>query len=142
MGLMSWLFPTDEDRLANVRALMAAGRYEKARSAAFRLKSEDAEKLYDECCKHLEKHDAAKMKQELAKGGFHGWKIEVNVASEKRRAELETLIAQELEKAGIDLGMPDIDEKALQAAVNKAQRRAKKGNASAGNVRLVRVGAR
>jgi uncharacterized protein YcgL (UPF0745 family) len=139
MGLFSWLFPTDEDRLARVRDLMAAGRYEKARSAAFRLKVPEAEALYDECCKHLEKDDRAKLKQQLSAQGFHGWKIEVNLPNERRRAELEKLIAEELAKAGVDLDLPDVDEKLIQAAVAKAQRRARKGNTVSGNVKLVRA---
>ncbi len=140
MGLFTWLFPTDDDRLAKVRRLIAGGHFEKARAIAARLKSHEAEALYNLCSAQLEKSDRQKFKVELEKQGFHGWKIEVGNAGVKRRAELEKLIGEELEKAGVDLGLPEVDEKLFQKAVGKAQRRARTGSAAGASVRLVRVG--
>ena len=139
MGLLTWFFPTEQSRLESIRKLMAAGRFDKARAIAARVKAAEGETLYDECSKHLEKSDRDKFKLELEKQGFHGWKVEVGQVGARRRAELERLIGEELEKAGVDLGLPDVDPKPFQAAVAKAQRRARSGGNAAGTVRLVRV---
>lgn len=139
MGLLTWLFPTDQSRLESVRALMAAGRFEKARAIAARVTAPEGETLYDECCKHLEKSDRDKIKLELEKQGFHGWKLEIGQVGARRRAELEKLIGEELEKAGVDLAMPEVDPARFKAAVSKAQRRARSGGQAACTVRLVRI---
>lgn len=140
MGFWSLLFPTDEDRLKRARDLMAKGRYEDARKGLLHCKADEAEALYDECSKHLEKDDRAKVKTQLAAAGFHGWKVEVGFDNPRRKAEMEALIAEELAKGGVDLDLPDLDQEAVQAAVIKAQRRARlKGMRETGEVRLVPV---
>jgi hypothetical protein len=140
MGIWSLLFPTDEDRLKRARDLMAKGRHEDARKGLLHCKAEAAEALYDECCKHLEKDDRAAMKSQLAIAGFHGWKVEVSFANARRKAEMEAFIAEELAKAGVDLDLPDIDQEAVQAAVLKAQRRARlKGSREGGEIKLVPI---
>ena len=138
MGLLTWLLPTKEERLEKVRRLMAEKRYQKARAIAARLHLPEAEGLYDECCKHLDKDDRAKLKLELGKQGFHGWKVEVTQSSAKRRTELEKLIAEELRKASLDLDLPNVDEEVFKAVVEEAQRRARPGGLG-GSVRLVRI---
>lgn len=140
MGIWSLLFPTDEDRLKRARDLMAKGRHEDARKGLLHCKAAEAEALYDECCKHLEKGDRAAMKSQLAIAGFHGWKVEVSFANPRRKAEMEAFIAEELAKAGVDLDLPDIDQEAVQAAVLKAQRRARlKGSREGGEIKLVPI---
>jgi hypothetical protein len=123
MGLWSWLFPSDEDRLRRARARMAAGRWEDARKDLIHCQAPEAEALYDECSRHIDKGQAATTKKLLAAEGFHGWKVDVAVKNARLKAEIEGLITEELDKAGVDLGLPEIDQKAFQAAVNKAQRR-------------------
>ena len=41
MGILSWLFPTEDDRLRRARKLMAAGRHEDARRMALAARSAD-----------------------------------------------------------------------------------------------------
>jgi hypothetical protein len=140
MGLLSWLFPTDADRLRHARAMMAQGRHEKARAHLVRCSLPEAEALYDECCAAVDKADRPAEKKRLAAAGFHGWKIDVVSGSAGRRKELEGLVAQELTKAGVDLEVPDVDEAAVKAAVARAQRRASRtGRAEVGAVRLVPI---
>jgi hypothetical protein len=138
MGILSWLFPTDADRLAKARARMAAGKYEDARSALLHCHAPEAEALYDECSAAIDKADRVTTKKRLASAGFHGWKIEVSLSSARQKAQLEALIAQELARAGVDLEMPDIDEDAVKDAFARAQRRAPRGNVrGTGTVKLV-----
>jgi hypothetical protein len=136
--MLSWLFPSDEDRLAKARALMAQGRYEDARKGLIKCAAPEAEALYDACCKGLEKSDQATMKKQLAAQGFHGWKVEVTVKDPRRKAELEALITKELTSAGLDLGSPDIDQDAVKAAFGRADRKAQRKSGSlTGSMRLV-----
>ena len=137
MGIWSWLFPTDEDRLAKARALMATGKHAQARKVLLHCKHEDAEKLYDECSVAVDRDEAASFKKQLKAEGFHGWKVEVGVKNAKLKAELEALITEELAKAGVDLSLPQIDEGKLPAAVRRAQRRTKVASRETGPVRLV-----
>lgn len=123
MGLWSWLFPTDADRLARARALMAKGRWEDARAKLLHCKAPEAEALYDECSKHVDKADEATLKKRLASEGFHGWKVQISLSNPKRKAEFEAIAAEEIARAGIDLGLPDIDQNAVNTAVARAQRR-------------------
>jgi hypothetical protein len=137
MGFWSWLFPSDEDLLRRARARMANGRWEDARKDLVHCKAPEAEPLYDECCRHIDKGEQATFKKRLKSEGFHGWKVEVGVKNAKVRAELEGLITDELARAGIDLDLPDIDEKAFKAAVAKAQRRVRNPSREVGAIRLV-----
>ena len=139
MGIWSWLFPSDEDRLRRARTHMAAGRFKKARAVLMRCQAPEAESLYDQCSAMLDKEDRANVKQQLASEGFHGFKIEVSVKGKKLRAELERLIVEELERGGVDIGLPDVDEKAFKSAVTRAQRRARGGGREAASVRLVPI---
>ena len=140
MGILTWLFPTEQSRLEHARALMADGRHDDARKGLIKCQSPEAEVLYEACCKALESSDRASLKKELAAQGFHGWKVEVDLKEPKRKAELEALIAKELEKAGVDLGSPDIDEAAVKAAFGRAERKAQRpGRGGMGTVRLVPI---
>lgn len=140
MGLWSWLFPSEADQLVRARELMAKGRYEKARKLLVHCSQPDAEKLYDECSAAVDRAGATGEKSRLAAQGFHGWKIDVSTANARRKRELEALVAQEIEKAGLDLGALEIDEAAVKAAVARAQRRASQSGGSAvGSVRLVPI---
>ena len=140
MGILSWLFPTDADRLRRARAHIAAGRHAAARSILVRCQAPEAEALYDQCSAAVEKGERAQLKKRLAGDGFHGWKLEVDLSSARRKAELEKLIAEELGRAGVDLGLPEIDEKLFKAAVTRAQRRTRgAGGREAGAVKLVPI---
>lgn len=140
MGILSWLFPTEESRLARARDLMAKGRHDDARKGLIKCSSPEAETLYEACCKALESSDRASLKKQLADQGFHGWKIEVSVANPKRKADLERLIAREIAAAGLDLSMPDIDQDAVKAALMRAERKAQgAGRGGTGTVRLVPI---
>lgn len=140
MGILSWLFPSDEDRLTRARALMAEGRFEDARKGLIKCSAPEAETLYEACSKALESSDRASLKKQLAAQGFHGWKIEVDLKEPRRKADLERLIAQEIQKAGLDLGMPDIDQEAVKAAFARAERKAQRaGRGGVGTVRLVPI---
>jgi hypothetical protein len=140
MGLWAWLFPTDADNLARARALMSEGRHDKARKLLMRCSAPEAEDLYDECSAAIDEADLVVTKKRLAAEGFHGWKIEVATAGARRKRELETLVAEELAKAGVDLGLPDIDQAAVKQAVHRAQRRARRTSTTdVGAIRLVPV---
>ncbi|MFO0591976.1 MAG: hypothetical protein U0441_30800 [Polyangiaceae bacterium] len=127
MGLLSWFFPSDAENLEKARALMKAGKHEKARKILAHVSAPEAEKLYDECSAVIDKAEAKFYKKQLADVGFHGFKIEVSSKNPKRKKEIETLVAEEMEKAGVDLGLPDIDEKKVRAALARAQKRASRG---------------
>ncbi|MFT3771352.1 MAG: hypothetical protein QM820_38545 [Minicystis sp.] len=139
MGIWSWLFPSDDDLLRRARTRMAAGRWEQARKDLVHCKAPEAEALYDECCRHIDKGEAATTKKRLKAEGFHGWRVEAAVKNGKLKAELEGLITEELGKAGVDLDMPEIDEKLFKAAVARAQRRVKNPRGEMGAVRLVPI---
>ena len=140
MGILSWLFPTEQSRLEQARELMAKGRHDDARKGLIKCESPEAEVLYEECCKALESSDRASLKKQLAAQGFHGWKIEVDLKDPKRKAELERLIAKEIASAGIDLDSPDIDQDAVKAAFSRAERKAQRpGRGGMGTVRLVPI---
>ena len=140
MGFLSWLFPTEADRLRQARDLMAQGRHEKARARLVHCNLPEAEALYDECCAVVDKADRPAEKKRLAAAGFHGWKIDVVGGSAGRKKQLEGFVAQELAKAGIDLELPEVDEAAVKAAVSRAQRRASQGGrAQVGAIRLVPI---
>jgi hypothetical protein len=49
MGILSWLFPSDADRLRMAWDLMARGRYEDARRRLGHCSSPKFKALYDEC---------------------------------------------------------------------------------------------
>jgi hypothetical protein len=138
MGLWSFLFPSDEDRLRRARALMADGRHDKAREVLMHCNAPEAEALYDACSAAVDKAERSTLKKELASQGFHGWRVEVSLKSAARKRELEALVTQELERAGMDLAMPQIDEAVFKAAVTRAQRRARGGGGSA-MVKLVPI---
>jgi len=140
MGLWAWLFPTEADNLARARALMADGRHDKARKLLMHCSLPEAEKLYDECSAAIDKADLPAEKKRLAAQGFHGWKVDVTTANARRKKELEGLALQELEKAGVDLGVADVDQAAVKAAFGRAQRRASRGNSTeVGAMRLVPI---
>ena len=140
MGILSWLFPSEESRLARARALMADGRHDDARKGLIKCSSPEAEVLYEACCKALESSDRASLKKQLAAQGFHGWKIEVVLKDPRRKADLERLIAREIAAAGLDLGVPDLDQDAVKNAIARAERKAQRaGRGGAGTVQLVPI---
>jgi hypothetical protein len=141
MGIWSWLFPTDEDRLRRAREHMANGRHKDALTLLLHCHAPEAEALYDECSAALAGEERATTKKRLAAEGFHGWKVEVSVQNARRKAELEKLVAEEIARAGVDLGLPDVDPEAVKAAVARAQRRAKRNSRDAGTIKLVPIAA-
>jgi hypothetical protein len=48
MGLWSWLFPSEADRLARARELLRAGEYDEARGLVHGIDGPEAEALYEE----------------------------------------------------------------------------------------------
>lgn len=140
MGILSWLFPSEEDRLQKVRDLMARGRFEDARRRLLECSSPEAEALYDECSAAVDKADAATLKKRARAAGFRGWKVEVSMKDAQSRTRLEALVARELERSGIDLEAPDIDEAKVKAALSRAEQKARnKGINSPGSMKLVPV---
>jgi hypothetical protein len=140
MSILSWLFPSDEDRLRTARSLMARGRYEKARRGLLHCKSPEAEALYDECSAAVDREGAASLKKEARAAGFRGWKVEVTMNDARSRARFEALIAGELTRARVDLDAPEVDQEAVQAAIARAERKARnKGIAGAATLKLVPV---
>lgn len=140
MGILTWLFPTEESRLEHARSLMAEGRHDDARKGLIKCSSPEAEVLYEQCCKALESTDRATLKKELAGQGFHGWKVEVDIKDPKRKADLERIIAAEIARAGVDLDLPDVDQEAVKAAFMRAERKAQRpGRGGMGSVRLVPI---
>lgn len=139
MGIWSWLFPSDGDRLRRAKRRMADGRFEEARKDLMHCKLPEAEALYDECSAVIDKADRATLKKQLVAEGFHGWKVEVSVKSARVRKEMEKAIEEELGRAGVDLALPEIDEKAFKKAVTRAQQRVRGRTSEMGAVRLVPV---
>jgi len=140
MGILSWLFPTESDRLLKARALMAKGRYGDARRGLVHCKSPEAEALYDECSAAVDKADTVNLKKRARAAGFRGWKVEVAMKDARSRARLEALVATELTRAGIDLETPEVDEAAVKAAMGRAQQKAaNKGMAGVGSMKLVPI---
>lgn len=140
MGILSWLFPSEEDRLRRARTLMAKGRHEDARRALLHCGSPEAEALYDACSVAVDKADAVTLKKRARAAGFRGWKVEVSMKDARGRAQLEALVARELTKAGVDLDTPEIDQAAVKAALARAGQKARnKGIAGAGTMKLVPV---
>ena len=138
MGIWSWFFPSEADHLRMARALMAEGRHDKARSHLMRCSGDEVDALYDECSAAIDGADRIKTKKQLAAQGFHGWRVDVDVRSVRRKKELEALVADELRKAGVDLDLPEIDEAEVNAALTRAQQRfAKSGGRALGSVKLV-----
>jgi hypothetical protein len=133
MGLISFLFPSDDDRLKRAREDMAKGDFAGARKLLLHCKAPEAEALYDECSRELEKKEKKLVKKRLAAQGFHGWKIEVTAKGARRMAELEALARRELEKEGVDLDIAEIDQEAVKAAFARVEKTLK----SDAQIRLV-----
>src|SRR4051812_7851846 len=72
MGIWSFLFPSDEDRLRRARARMADGRFVEARKDLMHCKLPEAEALYDECSAAIDKGERTTRKKQLVAEGFHG----------------------------------------------------------------------
>jgi hypothetical protein len=140
MGLLSWLFPTEADRLRSARALMARGRFEDARRGLVHCTSPEAEALYDECSAAVDKADSAMNQKRARAAGFRGWKVEVTMNDQQAKSRLLALVAKEIERAGIDLSAVDIDEGRVRAALDRAQQKARnKGLNSPGTLKVVPV---
>src|SRR5580698_5424914 len=123
MGLLSWLFPTEADRLRSARALMARGRFEDARRGLVHCTSPEAEALYEECTASVDKAEAATDRKRAHAAGFRGWKVEVTMKDEKAKARLLAIVAREIERAGVDLSSLQIDEGRVKAALDRAQQK-------------------
>jgi hypothetical protein len=140
MGILSWLFPSDADRLRTARNLMARGRYEDARKGLVHCAAPEAEALYDECSRAVDAADAVSLDKQARAAGFRGWKVEVSMKDGRARAQLEALIGRELAKAGIDLTTAQIDQEKVKAALARAQQKARnKGIGGVGTMKLVPV---
>jgi hypothetical protein len=140
MGVLSWLFPTDADRLAKAKRLMARGKWEDARRELVRCTLPEAEGLYDECSRAVDHAELAVTKRRARAQGFRGWKVEVKVADGKARAALEKLLTTELRASGVDLDSPELDEAAVKAALARTQKKARsRGISAVGSMRLVPV---
>jgi hypothetical protein len=140
MGFLSWIFPSEADRLKSARALMARGRFEDARKGLVHCTSPEAEALYEECSAAVDKADAATNQKRAHAAGFRGWKVEITMKDEKAKAKLLAIVAREIERSGIDLSALQIDEGRVQAALDRAQQKARnKGLNSPGTVKVVPV---
>jgi hypothetical protein len=133
MSILSWLFPSEEDRLRKARTLMSKGRYEDARRGLIHCKSPEAEALYDQCSTAVDKEDVAAQKKHARAAGFRGWKVEVTMRDARSKAQFEALIVKELVRAGVDLETPEPDQAAVEVAFARAQRKAQNKGLS-GNV--------
>jgi hypothetical protein len=122
VGFWSWLFPSDEDRLRFAKASMADGKYEAARKTLLHCNLPEAEKLYEECSRAIDKADRAELKRGFAKQGFHGWKVEIGAKGARRKAELEAQVKKELEREGVDLDLPELDQAAVKAVLARVQK--------------------
>jgi hypothetical protein len=140
MGILSWLFPSEADRLKTARALMAKGRWEDARRGLIHCTSPEAEALYDECSRAVDRADQVSLKKRARGAGFRGWKVEVTIRDPHARAQIEALAARELAKANIDLETPNLDEAAVKKALARVQQKAiNKGLRGVGSMKLVPV---
>ena len=140
MGILSWLFPTDADRLRKARALMAKGRHEDARKGLLHCHTPEAEALYDECSVAVDKAFAVTLKKRARAQGFRGWRVEASMKKGRGRTELEAFIARELVKAGVDLDTPELDQAAVKAALGRAEQKARnKGMTGATALKLVPI---
>jgi hypothetical protein len=140
MSILSWLFPSDEDRLRKARRLMSKGRYEDARRGLVHCKSPEAEALYDECSAAVDKEGAAAQTKQARASGFRGWRVEVTMKDARGKAQLEALILKELASAKVSLEALEVDQDAVQAAFGRAERKARnKGIAGAATLKLVPV---
>jgi len=137
MGILSWLFPSDEDRLRTARALMAKGKWEDARRGLVHCKSAEAEALYEECSRAVDKAESVNVKRRARAQGFRGWKVEVTTKDPRGRAQLEAFIKKELERAGVDLDTPEIDQEAVKAVLARAEQKARNKGISGGQMKLV-----
>ena len=138
MGILSWFFPSEADRLRKARALMARGRFEDARRGLVHCTTPEAEALYEECSAAVDKADSVLVKKRARAQGFRGWKVEASMKRGRGRTELEAFIARELTKAGVDLDTPELDQAAVKAALTRAQQKAlNKGMSGATQIKLV-----
>lgn len=138
MGILSWLFPTEETRLASVRDLMQKGRYEDARRKLVHCRSPEAEKLYDECSTSVDAAEQGTLTKRLAAEGFSGWRAEVTASDPRLKTVLETAIAKELADAHVDLLAATPDMAAVKAAIARAERKVRKrGRQGMASVKLV-----
>ncbi len=138
MGILSWLFPTNEDRLATARGLMERGRFEDARRKLLHCSSPEAEKLYDECSAKVDAAEQGVLKKRLVAEGFLGWQAEVTTSDARLKSALEAAIARELADAKVDLLAAQPDEAAVKAALARAERKVRaRGRQGAASVRLV-----
>jgi hypothetical protein len=143
MGLLSWLFPSEADRLQKARDLMAQGRYEDARRGLVHCTAPEAEALYDACSAAVDEADAKVLEQRARAAGFRGWKVEVSMKDGRTRARLEALITRELARAGIDLGTAALDQAKVDEALARVQKKAQQqGMAGAGTIKLVPITSR
>jgi hypothetical protein len=138
MGILSWLFPTEGDRLRKARGLMKRGKYEDARRGLVHCTTPEAEALYDACSAEVDKADAVSVKKRAHAAGFRGWKVEVSTRDARSRSQLEAFCAKELAKAGVDLETPELDEAAVKAALARVHQKAS-NKGVAGTVKLVPI---
>jgi hypothetical protein len=140
MGILSWLFPSDADRLRTARALMAKARWEEARKSLVHCGAPEAEALYEECSRRVDAAEAVVIQKRARAEGFRGWRVEVTGKDARARARLEDLVVRELTSGGVDLQAVAVDEEAVKAAFARAQRKAQnKGISIVGEVKLVPV---
>jgi hypothetical protein len=119
---------------------MAKGRWEDARHGLIHCSSPEAEALYDECSRAVDRADAVSLKKRARAAGFRGWKVEVTIRDPRARAQIEALAARELAKANIDLQTPNLDEEAVKKALARVQQKAiNKGLTGVGSMKLVPV---
>jgi hypothetical protein len=138
MGMLSWLFPTQEDRLKKARRLMERGKYEDARRGLLHCTHPEAEALYDACSKEVEKAEVVTLKKRARANGFRGWRVEISTRDARSKTQLEAFCTRELAKAGIDLETPELDEEAVKAVLAKVHQKAS-NKGVAGTVKLVPI---
>jgi hypothetical protein len=139
MGLLSWLFPSDQDRLDRAKARIERGEYESALKDLLHCKLPEAEALYDKASDLLSKKERVLLKKQMANQGFHGFRVDVTITNAKVKAEIEAVVMEEMRKAGVDLEMPDFDEEAAKKAIDRASRRVKNRTREPGMIRLVPI---
>jgi tetratricopeptide (TPR) repeat protein len=89
MGMFSWLFPSDEDKLSRARADLAKGRFNDARLLALELNIHGAEEI-------VEQAEEALAKLNLAHA------VSWSEANDPERVRVHLELAQELRKPGMD----------------------------------------